>query len=282
MYKVIFMEILKIKILNEITINEYLNNLGLGKSKINSLIDGKKIKCGKTIVKQNMLLKKDDVLFIDIEDYEKIDYNPIENELDVLYEDDYLLVINKPKGVIIYDLEQKEETLANHLRYYYQMNNINRTIRHVHRLDKDTDGCILYAKDFITHAALSKMLENDEIKRVYHAEVEGRVNKKGIIRKNIGKDRHNNNKMVISEKGATAVTHYKLLEYNKEKNTSKIEVVLETGRTHQIRVHFMSENHPLLGDKIYNPKNIEKELHLQSFSIHFIHPITKQKINVNV
>ena len=73
MYKVIFMEVLKIKILNEITINEYLNNLGLGKSKINSLVDGKKIKCGKTIVKQNMLLKKDDVLFIDIEDYEKID-----------------------------------------------------------------------------------------------------------------------------------------------------------------------------------------------------------------
>jgi 23S rRNA pseudouridine1911/1915/1917 synthase len=276
------MEILKLKILNETTINEYLKTLGLGKSKINSLIDGNKIKCGKTTIKQNMLLKKDDVLFIDIKDYEKIDYEPIENDINILYEDDYLLIINKPKGIIIYDLDQKETTLANHLRYYYQINNINRSIRHVHRLDKDTDGCILYAKDFITHAALSKMLENDEIKRIYHAEVEGRVNKKGTINKNIGKDRHNNNKMIICDKGVNAVTHYKLLEYKKETNTSILEIVLETGRTHQIRVHFMSEGHPLLGDKIYNSKNKEKELKLQSYSIHFIHPITKIQIDVSV
>ena len=276
------MEILKLKILNETTINEYLKTLGLGKSKINSLIDGNKIKCGKTTVKQNMLLKKDDVLFIDIKDYEKIDYEPIENDINILYEDDYLLIINKPKGIIIYDLDQKETTLANYLRYYYQINNINRSIRHVHRLDKDTDGCILYAKDFITHAALSKMLENGEIKRIYHAEVEGRVNKKGTINKNIGKDRHNNNKMIICDKGVNAVTHYKLLEYKKETNTSILEIVLETGRTHQIRVHFMSEGHPLLGDKIYNSKNKEKELKLQSYSIHFIHPITKIQIDVSV
>ncbi len=276
------MELLKIKILNEITINEYLKSLGLGKSKINSLIDGNKIRSGKLLVKQNMPLNKDDVLFIDITDYEKIDYEPKEYDLDILYEDDYLLVINKPKGVIIYDLDQKVDSLANYLRYYYMLNNINRTIRHVHRLDKDTSGCILFAKDFITHAALSKMLEEDKIKRVYHAEVEGRVNKKGTIRKNIGKDRHNNNKMIISETGVSAITHYKLLKYNKEEDTSLVEVILETGRTHQIRVHFMSEKHPLLGDKIYNPKTKVENLKLESHSIEFIHPITNKKIMINV
>lgn len=276
------MEILKIKILNVLTIDEYLKSLGLGKNKINSLIDRNKIKLNKNYVKHNTLLKKDDYLYIDIEDYEKIDYEPIESELNILYEDDYLLVINKPKGIIIYDLDQKEESLANYVRYYFQINNINRAIRHVHRLDKDTSGCILYAKDFITHAALSKMLENDEIIRVYHAEVEGRINKKGTINKNIGKDRHKNNKMIISESGVTAITHYKLLEYNKEKNTSLVEIILETGRTHQIRVHFMSEKHPLVGDKIYNPNTTVKELQLESFSISFIHPITKQKITIQV
>ena len=276
------MEVLKIKINKDTTINEFLTSLGLGKSKVNSLIDGKKIKCSKTILKQNSIIKKDEVLFIDIEEYEKIDYEPIQYDLDILYEDDYLLVINKPKGIIIYDLDQKQESLANYLRYYYVMNNINRTIRHVHRLDKETSGCILYAKDFITHAALSKMLENNEITRLYHAEVEGRVNKKGTINKNIGKDRHNNNKMIINENGLNAITHYKLLKYNQNQNTSLVEVKLETGRTHQIRVHFMSEKHPLLGDKIYNPSTKINELKLESHSIEFIHPITLQEIKVNV
>ena len=168
------------------------------------------------------------------------------------------------------------------MQYYFITNNINRSIRHVHRLDKDTTGCILYAKDIITHAALSKMLENNQIIRLYHAEVVGKVENKGTYSNPIGKDRHHNNKMVVSKNGQKAITNYKLLKYDGNKNTSLVEIKLDTGRTHQIRVHFSYNLHPLIGDSIYNPHYSNEKLQLTSYSIEFIHPITRQKVYVNV
>ena len=275
------MEYVKIKVLKDTTINELLINLNLGIHRINDLINSGNIKIGKKTLGHHDILKKNQIITIDITKYETIDYTPTKYKIDILYEDDYLLVVNKPYGVIIYD-DNSNDTLANYIRNYYLENNINRQIRHVHRLDKETTGCILYAKDVITHSALSKMMEEKTIKRIYRAEVIGKTLKNGIIEKPIGKDRHINNKMIISSSGKYAKTIYKTLEYNKETNTSIVELELKTGRTHQIRVHMDSIGHPLVGDKIYNKNYNGEKLQLISYSISFIHPITMENVDIKV
>ena len=275
------MENFRFKVFENSTINQILIDLGLGVHKVNHLINTNKVKKGTSILKMNDPVLKDDLIIIDITEYEEQDYEPIYFDLDVLYEDDYLLIINKPYDTLIYD-DKNNNTLANYVRYYYMVNNINRSIRHVHRLDKETTGCILYAKDIVTHSALSKMLENNEITRKYHAIVEGKIKAKGVFENPIGKDRHIKNKMIVYKNGQYAKTNYKLLNYDESKNQSLVEIKLDTGRTHQIRVHFSFNKHPLIGDKIYNQNYNNENLQLISYSIEFIHPITRKPIAVNV
>ena len=269
------------KVLENSTINELLLKLGLGHHKINHLLNTNKIKKSSVFLKTNDSVNIGDNIIIDISEYENIDYEPSYYNLNILYEDEYLLIIDKPYDTLIYD-DKLNNTLANYVRYYFEINNINRSIRHVHRLDKETTGCILYAKDIVTHSALSKMLEKNEITRIYHATVEGKIKKQGVFNNPIGKDRHQKNKMVVYDKGVCAITNYKLIEYDKHKNQSLVQIKLDTGRTHQIRVHFSYNKNPLVGDKIYNPNYNGEKLELVSYSIEFIHPITGKKVFVNV
>ena len=275
------MEYFRFKILNNTTINKALSGLGLGLHKINHLINTNKVKKGSIVLRSEEEVFKDDNITIDITEYEKNDYEPTYYDLNILYEDDYFLIVDKPYDVLIYD-DKSNNTLANYIRYYYMTNNINRSIRHVHRLDKETTGCILYAKDAITHSALSQMLERNEITRKYHAVVQGKIKTKGVFDNPIGKDRHVKNKMIVYKNGQYATTNYKLLKYDEKNDQSLVEIKLDTGRTHQIRVHFSYNKHPLIGDKIYNPNYNNEKLQLVSYSIELIHPITGKRIYVNV
>ena len=269
------------EIYDNITIREFLNKLKVAKNKINYFITNKCFYINGENVDIDAILHKDDYLDIDILAFEQIDYLPCEKKVEILYEDDYILVVNKPKKIIIFP-ENKEEngTMANVIAGLYTLRGEDRTIRHAHRLDKDTSGCLVYAKDVITHSILSSMFENNEVKKDYIAIVENKVKKDGVITSNIGKDRHVNGKMAIARNGKSAFTSYHIEKtYN---DVTVLKVRIKTGRTHQIRVHLSSIGHPLLGDYLYGAKieNINSVM-LHAKRVTFTHPFTNQVLIVD-
>lgn len=206
---------------------------------------------------------------------EKTEMLPFAYPLKIAYEDDDYLIIDKPSGIpCIPTKRYPKETLANALVYYYQQNNINATIHLVNRLDKDTQGLMLVAKNRQAHYLLSKDIK--QVKRVYHCLVEGVIEGEGIIDQPIIKD-SNSIKRLINEKGKKAITYYRSLKV--DNNKSLVECILETGRTHQIRVHLSSLGHPLIGDSLYGSKH-QVQYYLDSVKIEFIHPLTNEYIKI--
>ncbi len=255
-------------------LKEWLQSFKLAKNKINYLIDNKCINInGEIVFKREYILKENDEILIDVSNYEQIDYLPMRSKLDIIYEDEYLLVVNKPSGVIIYP-ENKElsNTMANYVAYYYTKTNQNRTIRHVHRLDTETTGCLVYAKDVITHSYMSDLFENSKVKKEYITLTYGIIEESGKIDKPISKNRHNN-LMITSNNGQNALTIYTPLKY--VDGNTLLNVEIKTGRTHQIRVHLSSIKHPILGDKMYGKNDEYNRVMLHCHHIGFVHPVLK-------
>lgn len=259
---------------------DFLSSFYLSHDKIKYLFNNQCCFINGRVASINDKIKESDVICIDTTYFDHNDIIPEESDLNILYEDEYLLIVNKPSKCIIYpDDIKKTKTMANYISYYYLKNDLFYKVRHVHRLDFDTTGCLVYAKDIITHAALSKMIEEGTFSRKYIAITEGVFpNKKGKINASIGKDRHINGKMIVTKNGKNALTNYEVLET--KNNLSLIELKLETGRTHQIRVHMSHLLHPLLGDKLYGSKIEVNRVFLHSYKVEFIHPITKQRVYV--
>ena len=259
-----------------ISLVDYLKSFYLSKSKIYTLFLEDKIQINGRSAKQNDMVLPYDVVSI-IQD-EIIDYRPVSGKLDIIYEDDYLLIINKPKGIIIHDEKNKDTSLCNIVAGYYQSKGYDLNIRFAHRLDFDTTGIIIFCKDILTMSYMNHFISTHEIKREYRAFVKGHFkNNDGIINLPIGEDRHIANKKRVSKTGKNAVTYYKVLkEY---KNFSLVSVLLETGRTHQIRVHFSNIGHPLLGDLLYGGDDLLiNRVALHSYSVSFIHPVFREKM----
>ncbi len=259
----------------EINVRDYLLSFYMSSSKVYKLFLDKCISLNGETINERKILNPNDILTIDYK--EEIDYKIEDYNLDVLYEDDYLLIINKPKGIIIHDVSN---SLCNFVADYYNKNNINLNIRFAHRLDKDTTGVIVFVKCPLTLSYFNHFIETHEIRREYLAIVNGKFNnKKGTINAPIGEDRHISNKKRVSKTGKEAITHYEVIkEYN---NYSLVKLLLETGRTHQIRCHMSYVGHPLVGDKLYGDKsNYNGRFLLHSHKITFIHPITNKKITI--
>lgn len=197
-----------------------------------------------------------------------------------LFEDEHFIIVNKLAGTKTHPNQPDEvDTLLNDLADYLSPKNQFPYV--VHRLDKETSGAILFAKNPVVLPILGRMLEKKEIHRLYEAQIEGRLSQKKLtVNKPIGRDRHDRRKRVIDERrGQHAITHIK--EFKQNGKTSWVECSLDTGRTHQIRVHLASIGKPIIGDPLYHPTGEkEKRLMLHAKELHLIHPFTKELIKV--
>jgi 23S rRNA pseudouridine1911/1915/1917 synthase len=251
------------------------------KKLVHQLRMDKGIKVNGQAVKWTTPLHANDRLQIWLYKPEPFGAEPAYHELDILFEDEHLLVINKRAGIDVHPTHpQQTNTLANAVAFHLQSEGIFTKVRHIHRLDRDTTGAILFAKHALAGAMLDRMLEQRQIKRTYVALVHGIVKKKaGTIDAPIGRDRHHPTRRRISKTGEKAVTHYRVLEIFQNEQLSLVQLNLDTGRTHQIRVHMGYIGHPLVGDSLYGGSNkLTSRQALHAAKISFSHPITNETI----
>lgn len=239
--------------------------------------------------KANQKLKAAQTVEVSVPPARETDILPEKIDLDILYEDQDILIINKPKGMVVHPAAGHfSGTLVNAVMYHCKdsLSGINGAIRPgiVHRIDKDTTGSLVICKNDASHLCIARQIKEHSIKRVYRGIVSGHLKEQsGRIEGNIGRHPIDRKKMAVVEKGGKpAVTHYKVLA--QWRNAAYMEFRLETGRTHQIRVHMASIGHPLLGDTIYgNPKNpykLEGQA-LHAMTIGLVHPATGEYLEVS-
>lgn len=265
-------------------ISNYLESLS--RSYIQKIIKEGNVFVNDKIVKANYKVKADDKIQFMIPDCEEPDIPAQNIPLDILYEDKDVLIVNKPKDMVVHPAPgHYEGTLVNAIMYHCKddLSGINGVLRPgiVHRIDKDTTGSLIICKNDDAHNAIAEQLKDHSITRKYRAIVHGRVAQDiGVIDAPIGRHSTDRKKMAINEKnGKRAVTHYQVLK--RFDKYTYIECQLETGRTHQIRVHMASIGHPLLGDEVYCSAKSPFKLNgqtLHAMTIGFIHPTTKQYV----
>lgn len=243
------------------------------------------------VLKANYRLRTDDLITVETPPAEQVEIAPENIPLDILFEDDSLLVVNKPKGMVVHpSAGHYSGTLVNAVMYHCgdSLSGIGGVVRPgiVHRIDKDTTGSLIICKTDAAHMHIARQLKEHSCNRRYRGIVIGNVREdEGTIEGAIGRDPKDRKKMAINEKnGKPAVTHYKVLE--RFGNYTYLEFALETGRTHQIRVHMASIGHPLLGDEVYGGKRACGKWNLQGQTLHamklgFIHPTTGEFLEIS-
>ncbi|WP_341878289.1 RluA family pseudouridine synthase [Defluviitalea saccharophila] len=256
----------------------------VSRSFIQKLISDEKIKVNQKTIKSNYKLRLDDIIDVEIPDPEPVEILAEPIPLDILYEDKDIIVVNKPQGMVVHPAPgHYTGTLVNALLYHCKedLSGINGLLRPgiVHRIDKDTSGVLMVAKNDYAHNHLALQLKEHSITRKYNAIVyHNIVNDEGTINAPIGRHPTERKKMAVTQKNSRhAITHYTVLE--RFGQFTLIEAQLETGRTHQIRVHMKHIGHPLLGDPVYGPKsqpyNINGQM-LHARVLGFIHPSKKE------
>ena len=212
-------------------------------------------------------------------DFDEDNSNIVATEipLDIIYEDEYLLVINKPAGIAIHpSILHYNDSLSNGVKFYFDKLGLKKKIRIVNRLDRNTSGLVIFAKNEYIQECLIRQMKTKEFKKEYLAIVEGILpNKSGTLNFPIARKEGSIIERCVDPNGDKAITHYDVLKtFN---NLSLVHIVLETGRTHQIRVHFSYINHPVLGDTLYgHPSKLINRQALHSFKITFVHPVSKE------
>lgn len=208
---------------------------------------------------------------------------PVKGPLVIAYEDDHVLIVDKPAGLLLHPTEPiHQETLDHWVAGYFKEKNIKNKVRHIHRLDQDTSGLVMYAKHPLAGAMLTERLERRDISRQYIAFVEGIMqDEQGKVDASIGKDRHHATRRRVSPQGDRAITHFNVIE--RYHDATQVSCRLETGRTHQIRVHLSYMGHPLLGDVLYGARKnqaLRNRQALHAARLQFIHPFGEQRVEV--
>lgn len=265
---------------NSRTINDILlNDLKTSNRLLNKLIRNKSIYVNNQICNTKNLANYGDCINIDFnytEDNSNI--KPCEMILDIIYEDEWLLVISKPSGIAIHpSLLHYDNSLSNGVKYYFDKIHLHKKIRPVNRLDTNTSGLVIFAKCEYVQELLIKQMQNKTFIKEYLCIISGILEEKsGTINLPISRKENSIIERCVNKNGQKSITHYTVLK--EFKNYSLIKCILETGRTHQIRVHFSYIGHPLLGDTLYGtPSHLINRQALHSYKIDFIHPITNKK-----
>jgi 23S rRNA pseudouridine1911/1915/1917 synthase len=282
------MSILEKKVVNieeGTKIREYLKiELGLSTRLIRSASINKKIFVNDQVVKMNRVLTSGEIIKIDLEKDESQDIAPEKMDIDVVYEDEDILVVNKKPFMVVHPTKSYQSgTLANGIINYFVESNQNCIVRLVSRLDMNTSGLIIIAKNQFSHGMLSKEMTENKVEKRYLAIVHGIMKEKqGTIDLPIYKpeDVENGTKRIVDERGQRSITHYKVVEEFNE--ASLVECKLETGRTHQIRVHLNHLGYPIYGDTLYGLGEEEEDLiqrqSLHAFGLNFKSPRTGEEL----
>ena len=232
------------------------------------------------ITNLNILARLNSTVTVDL-NFEEDNNNivPIKMDLKIIYEDEALLIIDKPAGIPVHpSILHYTNSLSNGVKYYFDSINLKKKIRPVNRLDRNTSGIVIFAKNQYIQECLIHQMQTKEFKKTYLAVVEGHLKKlNGTIDAPITRKENSIIERCVAENGEKSITHYKVLKQNFEKNYDIVECLLETGRTHQIRVHLSYIGHPLIGDTLYgnNSKYISRQA-LHAYKVEFIHPITNK------
>lgn len=256
------------------------NEVDMSRSFVQGIIEKQQVKVNGQIKKSNYKLRVGDQVEVELAEPVELQVEAEDIPLDIIYEDSDVIVINKPQDMVVHPAPGNYTgTLVNGLLYHCKdLSGINGVIRPgiVHRIDKDTSGVLVVAKNDKSHNSLAMQLKDHSMKRTYYAIVEGIVKEEeGTVRTNIGRHPVERIKMAVVKDGKEAITNYKVLE--RFKSNTLVECRLETGRTHQIRVHMAHLHHPLIGDQVYGYK--KQKFKLQGQALHaknlgFIHPTT--------
>lgn len=248
------------------------------RSQIKQLLDGGNITVNGKTEKAKYKVKLGDVIRLEEPETKTLELRPENIPLDIVYEDDDVIVINKPQGMVVHPAPGHDEhTLVNALLYHCPLSTINGTFRPgiVHRIDKDTSGLLMVAKNDKAHRSLAKQLKDKTNIREYVALVHGRIAEdEGTINAPIGRSLKDRKKQAVVKDGRNAVTHFEVLK--RYRDYTFVKCILETGRTHQIRVHMKYIGHPLVGDPLYGPKKTIKGngQFLHAGKLGFVHPTT--------
>lgn len=258
-------------------LNEYLRSVAKFSSRFTQkVVRGGRVKVNSANATLFSKLKSGDVIEVQIEKEEEQDIIPEKIPLDIIYEDSDILVLNKPKGMIVHPTRSCiNGTLANGILYYFREKGEKSIVRLVSRLDMDTSGLILVAKNAFSHMSLARDMNREEFRKTYLAIVHGNLSeKKGTIDRPIYKVDDGSLKRIVDERGQRSITHFEVVERFKEGDLVKL--ILETGRTHQIRVHLSSLGNPIFGDALYGENEdhyIERQA-LHAYGLQIPHPRT--------
>lgn len=267
-------------------LDKYLSEVSeLSRTRVQDLAKEKKIFVNGKAEKSSYKVQCGDTISCDVPENEELNVQAEDIPLDILYEDDDIIVVNKPKGMVVHPAPGNYSgTLVNALLYHCKdLSGINGVIRPgiVHRIDKDTTGCIVACKNDLAHNAIAKQLETKQCHREYIALVDGNIaNETGVIDAPIGRDRRDRQKMTVTPTNSKdARTHFKVKE--RFQHYTLLDCSLETGRTHQIRVHMKYINHPVTGDEKYGRKCAMMDTQgqcLHAYQLTLVHPSTHQKM----
>lgn len=262
---------------NDKTIRKIFQDVKLPKKELHELNMSKEITVNEQPAKLSEQVHTGDLVYIPTKE-EKSNYLPSYRYAEIYYEDEDMAIVKKPKGVKTHPNDLKESnTLMNHVIYTIDSD----YVEPIHRLDQETVGLLIVAKNPLMKKLLDRMLEDNQISRIYKAVVKSQLPlKPQTIDKPIGKDKFHPNRRRVSETGQQAITHIIDSRMIKE-NECELDIKLDTGRTHQIRVHLAAIGHPVLGDPLYSDSKL-RQLQLHSHQIELIHPLTKEKISVSL